>query len=224
MSLLIAFDTETTGTDTSKNEVIEMSAVVLDPVSFMPTKEIFNRKMNVERPDTVSQGVLGNFNHYNPEVWAREATSQVQGWSDFCDWVYRVGGNGVQRGILVGHNVIGFDYPMVRTWTQYFMLKANLSYHQEDTMYQYIMATQMLGESVGKCNLAEVAGFWGVGFEKAKSHGAAYDAMASGLCYAIGRHYIKTIVECGIHPHAVLLNEAWRRIGQRPTSMPLPKR
>jgi hypothetical protein len=168
---------------------------------------------------------MGVKNHWTEEVWKAEGVSQYQGWTDFSDWVHKVGGNGVQRAVLVGHNVIKFDYPLLETWNKAFAIKTNVGYHPEDTLYQYIaIVTQMLGESVGKCNLADVCGFWEVGMDREKAHSALYDAFAAGICYAVGRSYARTLVECGKHPHAALINEAHRRLGFRPTLLPLPTR
>lgn len=225
MGLFIAFDLESTGVDPWYHEAIEIGAVVLDPATFLPTNETFHRRMNPEKSERITPGVMGVKNHWNEEVWKANAVTQYQGWVDFSDWVHKVGGNGVQRAILVGHNILKFDYPMMETWNRALAIKTNVSYHPEDTLYQYItIVTQLLGESVGKSNLGEVCGYWGVGFNKDKAHSAFYDAFAAGACYAIGRAYARVLVDCGRHSHAVLLNEAYRRIGWKTDVAPLPTR
>jgi len=228
MTVYIALDTETTGLDTNRCEVIDLAAVVLDPVTLMPRGDadsIFNKKFHPQNLADIEPGVLGVKNHYNTEIWTMEAVSQAEGWAMFCDWLFKVGNNGLNRVTPVGHNIIKFDQPVIEKWYKHFAFKPNLGYIPEDTMYQYIMACQMLGEKeVGKFGLAKVASEWGITFDTNQAHGAFYDALVAGCCYGIGRAYMEAMVDCGRHPHKTLVDEAWRRVGLRPNLQPLPVR
>src|ERR1043165_8987208 len=105
MTVFIGYDIESTGLRLGKAEVIQIGAPRLDDVTLRPTAVKFERKLLVEHPENVEPNTLGVFNHYDPEVWAREGVPQHQGWRDFADWVFTVGGGGGVKLQLVGHTI-----------------------------------------------------------------------------------------------------------------------
>ena len=221
MATFVAFDTETTGLVTNHHEAIEIGACLLQPGTFVPTTEKCNILLKIEHPDRVSPGVLGVHNHYDETRW-KDAHGQLEGWTMFCDWLFKVGGMGADRCILVGQNIVGFDMPLLQHWTSQFALRPQVSYHCEDLLYNFLILKRRLGQqsSKGRHSLKEIAQFFGI--ENPQAHSAMDDANTTGACFALCEAYSNALVDHGRLDHPVLLNEAWRRIGFPRTTGPPP--
>lgn len=224
MTAYVCFDTETTGLDPRHNEAIEIAGVLMRSDTLCPTTERICVRMKIERPERVTPNTLGVYNHYDQAKWDAEAVPQAEGWTKFCDWIFKVSGQGSDRAVLVGQNIIKFDMPLLEHWTAHYGLKPAVSYHCEDLMCQYTIIKRRIRSKVGKMNLAAIASFYGI--ENVQSHSALDDANTTAACFALGEAYLETLIDCGRRPHIELLNEAWSRIGfkRTPDYQPLPVR
>ena len=133
MSKIVFYDTETTGTGTRLNEdgkeykveeqIIQIAAAAFSTGPTWQKLDAFERKLifNVEQADPEALKI----NHYDPEVWAREAVPPAVAAADFAKFVdryrsvHRVGkdsGKSYQVTRMAGHNVLGFDNEWVEHW------------------------------------------------------------------------------------------------------------
>jgi DNA polymerase III epsilon subunit-like protein len=104
---IIVFDTETTGLIPGHAEIIQLSAVHVDPVRLEITDE-FDSMMKPLHPENASQEAL-DIHGYTLEQLA-EAPHPKTVWKDFCDFVnrYNPEGNMWTAPLPAGYNV-GFD-------------------------------------------------------------------------------------------------------------------
>lgn len=221
---LIAFDTETTGTTVYWNEVIDIGASVLDPKTLLPTERTFERKLRIEKPERVTPGVLGVYNHYNEAQWAEQAVSQVQGYTELGQWLFDISEGGVNRPVLVIKNA-KFDYYLIDFWSQQFGIKLPISYHTIDLDTSFAAFRLRNGFSLKNNKLEAMCELLGV--VNPQAHSALADAMTAGVCYALTEKYMDALIDLGRgYSHAEMMKEVWYRVGHAgPEYVPLvPKR
>ncbi len=222
--MLIAFDTETTGLQPGWNEIIELGAIVLDPNTLVPVGPKFECKLLIKHFDRVEPGTLGVVNHYDPDVWNREALEPVDALVKFADWMMMVSHGGLHKPMFLGHNA-AFDTEFLDRWC---LLYGNIMIHRDHhkidtvTVFRFFREiANLAGRSLGLPEYAKC-----LAVVNPKAHGALADAATSGLCYALTLAYLKAMIECGRYSHEQLLDEAWYRIGhpRRQGYNPLPQR
>jgi len=208
---LVAFDTETTGLIAGFNEIIEIGAFVLDPITLVPTRTKFECKMKPNEIHRANPGVMGIKNHWDEATWDREGLTQSVGFQYFADWLVWVS-QGSGRPMLLGHNV-SFDIEFLDRGSAMYGIVLHKDYHKVDTIDTMRILKDVGGVSTQYYRLEHFAKM--IGIENPKAHGALADAATCGLCYALATAYLKALVECGRHDHETMLNEAYRRCGLR---------
>ncbi len=92
----LIIDTETTGLDADRHELIGFGAIVLYNLQIIESYEIWVLPENIERADSKALEVNG----YDPEKWRNRAVSQSKGAERIGFFMSRH-----VDGCLVGHNV-----------------------------------------------------------------------------------------------------------------------
>lgn len=205
---LVALDLETTGLVPGHHEIIEISAVALDDMARpIPDKQFFRRLMP-KHLDRAGEGVMGVYNHWDQEVWNKEAVGQGQGMQEFNDWLLSQG----SRMMPLGHNV-GFDTSFLDTWGTVYGVQFHKDYHKIDTVVVMRMLVELGRLSVRGMKLDSYAKL--VGLENPQSHNSLADTYIAAWCYAVTMQYLEAMVEHGRLDHETLLNESYHRLGFR---------
>lgn len=212
MSVLIGFDIETTGLQVGWCDTIQIGATCVDQRTRMPTAVKFERKLHIRHPERVEPGVLGKFNHYDPEVWAREAVDPAQGWREFCDWVFMCSGGGAVKPRFLGHNIGKFDYPNMMAWTKAYGLTVHHDYHLIDTTTVFDSFKRRAGIDRWGCKMDDICAVLEI--KNPKPHDALADAMTDALGNAVMEAYLDALIDVGRgYAHAQYLDEAFLRLG-----------
>ena len=159
----IVIDTETTGLDPDRHELLSMGAIVVIDDVITETIEIKIRA-DISKADPKALEV----NHYSKKLW-RYAVSQYQGFVQIRDFFYRH-----RDKTLVGHNV-QFDIKFLRALSARFQSEENgmilIPYPYIDTMDLARISLVPLGlESVSLDNIC----LW-LGWERRAAHTALSD-------------------------------------------------
>ena len=214
---LVSFDLETTGLCVAQGrevEAIQIGAVMLDQATLVPSSVRFERKLRIEHPERIEDGVLGKWNHFDQETWDREAVSQRQGWQDFADWLFaQPAAGGVVKPRFLGQNIGKFDYPLTMSWCSHFGINLHHDYHLVDyttafDVFKRLANVQRWGLSLERDACPTF------GLSNPKAHDALADAVTCGLCFALQQAWLTALVEVGQgHQPEAYLEEAYRRIG-----------
>lgn len=107
-NLLCILDTETTGLDPKKNEVIQVAAVVCSPD--LKVLGTISFKLHPERPETATKKAL-EINGYSPRTWKAKFRTHKKAWLHFNKELRKIAGR--SKVSMVGQNV-KFDYRFMR--------------------------------------------------------------------------------------------------------------
>ena len=134
---LCFLDTETTGLDHNKGEIIELAAILTTPdnLTILRTLEV---KFRMEHPELAEKKAL-EVNGYNDIEWAMEqcASDKTAVGKELLSMT--------KDALLVGHNV-SFDENFVTEFLKRLGLKPNWHYHKIDTV---VLAWPLV--FMGKC-------------------------------------------------------------------------
>lgn len=189
MSYTIFFDTETGGVE-PKHPTIQIALVVIDEQDWQEVA-CFERKIKFDEADADPEAL--RLNHYDPEVWKKEAKSGPQVIAELSAFVrpylsiqmvskrtralYYVGK-------LAGHNAVSFDLPRLRELygPEFFPF----SYHVRDTLQRALWFFDEHPESRPEnLKLGTLCEYFGVPVDES-AHDALADArLAAKLAQAI---------------------------------------
>lgn len=173
---LAFIDTETTGLNFDKHEIIELSGIIVSQVGVLegnPQFEIideFNMKIKPERIEDADPIAL-KINHYNEEEW-EDAVSLQDAISVFIEKT--------QKTILVGHN-IAFDWAFLEKSLHRTGLQSRFQhYHMLDTIS--IAYAKLHGnDGIDRFSLHALCEYFKI--ENKKEHSALADVHATFELY-----------------------------------------
>ncbi len=128
-SSVVVYDTETTGLDLAKDQIIQLSAIRLDREGRVTAT--FDRRIIPTVP--ISRGAAATHHQTLEDILAMGGTPARPALADFCEFV--------RGAVLVGHNSLRFDSPLVRRQIRECGLKEMEVAAEYDTL---IMAKQFL--------------------------------------------------------------------------------
>jgi DNA polymerase-3 subunit epsilon len=162
-------DTETTGLDPHRHEIIEIGLVLLDPVTLDPILE-YQSKIKPEHPERIDP-MAAKVNGYTEEGWKNAPPLSS---------VMHAYGMHARESVFTSQNPT-FDWPFVRRafiLSKLKFLMEQMDYHRLDT---FTMAWTLLrGSSLQKFSLETVAKHLGVPAEP-KPHRAINGARCAAL-------------------------------------------
>lgn len=107
------FDTETYSLEVDNTEPVQVAAVILDGRT-LAVKDTFESMMNVTRPENITDKALEVNGKTREEIFKAPHPKIV--WQNFFNFMmkHRVGTNQWGYPIAAGHNILGFDIPIVK--------------------------------------------------------------------------------------------------------------
>lgn len=166
---LLFVDTETTGLDPAKHEILEIALIRTTPDG-KDVKDKFSCRVFPEHIETAEPKAL-EVNKYSAEKWAKELCVEP---GEVVDAIQAMGRNTT----LVGHNV-AFDESFLAPLFNRFNLRVPWTYHRVDTV-ALAWPLHALGE-LERLSLANVCQFLGIAAVPA--HTAESDAEACRQVY-----------------------------------------
>lgn len=137
MSFTLVVDVETSGLE-DHHEVIQLAAIA---VNDQTGKEESSFERKVKFNAALASVEALKVNHYDPEVWRREAKEPATVIAEFNEWAKpyhciemtsKTKGTKYMVGKLMGHNIVAFD--LVRLRRMYSTRFFPFSYHAKDTL------------------------------------------------------------------------------------------
>lgn len=164
---IVVIDTETTGLDPAKHEVIEFAGIKIDPVTLevIDTLTFKVKPLHIETAQSKALEVNG----YTPEAWAEaiDPLDAAQKIAKFCAYT-----------VIVGHNV-RFDFGFIHALFDSQGVKARIDYHVVDTVS--LAYTKLAKQGLASLTLANVCKFLDIDPED-----SVHRAMAGAeKCYEV---------------------------------------
>jgi DNA polymerase III epsilon subunit-like protein len=119
MSTIVVFDTETGGV-MPQHPTIQLAAIAVDESEW---KEIDSFQVKIRFDEAAADPEALRMNHYDPEVWKKEAVPPSDAARQFAQWVRphcsiemvsKRTGNPYTVAKLAGYNALTFDLPRLR--------------------------------------------------------------------------------------------------------------
>jgi DNA polymerase-3 subunit epsilon len=166
---IIVYDTETTGLDTSKCEIIEIAAIALDPrtLEVLPNGT-FEATMKALRPEDIEEGALKVNKKTREEIASYRHPKQV--WGEFVSFV-----SNWKQPIPAGHNIMQYDNLIIERYRQTYSKTKKLWHYKGeviDTQRMCFLWFENLREP-NSVSLDALREFFGISKEGA--HGAMKD-------------------------------------------------
>lgn len=158
---LIFIDTETTGLDASKHEIIELAIIRVEPNGQEYTYQWYIRPERLE--DAEAKALEINKYHERKALWDEKGVS----FRDIADQVADI----VREGVFAGHNV-SFDVDFLNQAYKRAGMQVRLPYHKVDTVT--LAYTHLVPLGLKRLSLDTVREF--MGWSKENAHSALQDA------------------------------------------------
>lgn len=192
---IVFFDVETTGIDTTKDELTQLAAVALD-VANKKILSSFEVKFQLtieglERVLKAKDESIGSIT-YDVELWNKTAVRPLVAINKFITWLKQYTwvklksprtGNDYYVAMLAGHNVIGFDREFLIRYGKEHKVFIPMDFRMLDTMPIYLEHKLDRQESIQNMRLENFIEDMGVKFD-GQAHDALVDATANALAYA----------------------------------------
>lgn len=187
LSKVMFIDTETTGLVPHYNEIWQVCGYLYYRLKsreevLVDTFKILMRPDHIDRvsPDLYAKGMIKEGQFLQPEY-----VSQKEGALKFAKFAekYVDRFNTEDTILLVGHNLLQFDYPMLRAWWEMTDTKYFGAYYKYPALDTRTLAGLLAfsGEKnlPKKFNLKAVCDFYAVPFDEKAAHDAEYDVLAT---------------------------------------------
>ena len=172
---MIVFDTETTGLDTSKDDIIQIAAVKLSRGQIIETFEVF---INTDFDLTASELI----HNISKKHLIEFGVSHSKGLSDFLEFIG-------ENSVLVAHN-IGFDYSILNSNLKRFCGKSIDGHISQ--LFDSITISKLLYPNFPSYKLKDLIDILKV--EGVNSHNAMDDVKATaGLINKLQSYYLESI-------------------------------
>lgn len=171
---LLFVDTETTGLDPNRHELLEVAAIRTSPDG-KTIKGTFEAKLRPQHIDTAEKAAL-EVNKYSAEEWTEEKCKPPGEIVDALQKLAVVGGGTV----LVGQNV-AFDESFIKPLFDRFNMKVPWGYHRIDTVTLAWPLYQNEQSTLDGLSLKKLVTFLGITTDP--THRAMADAMACREVY-----------------------------------------
>lgn len=172
---IIVFDTETTGLDTDRDDIIQIAAVKISNGNIIETFEVY---INTEIDVTPSELI----HNISKKQLDEQGVTHAKGLTDFIEFIG-------ENSILIAHN-IGFDYSILNANLQRFCGKSATSYITQ--MFDSITISKLLFPNFPSYKLKDLIDF--LKLDGVNSHNAMDDVKATaGLIKKLQAIYLENI-------------------------------
>jgi DNA polymerase III alpha subunit (gram-positive type) len=183
----VFFDLETTSTDVASTEIVQIAAIATGPAPTFTEIEEFEIKIipSAKGLAEIETARLTGFNHvYTAVAWKTAYTlpNALQSFNEFLkDYATKVNfaktGKLYTVAQLVGHNVAGFDAPILFRHVKAIKLFLKADFRVMDTLQLAFWLSNIAGKSIQSYKLADLAELFGV--ELVRAHDALSDVEAT---------------------------------------------
>lgn len=176
----VSIDIETTGLDTNKNEIIQISNVTYDKQSKKPLENKFTSYLLPDNKDEIDPNAIERNKINIDEIPSDRSQERVR--SEYLQWIKSLSDKRdtqVKLDIL-GHNYSGFDVGFMKAWIGPKLYNDTHHYRITDTVYIARYLKEIGAINPKTCSLEHVCEYFDI---EIPGHDAERDAIATILVY-----------------------------------------